>query len=598
MINPLTFESDGSDRYLTWSRDIASVTDAIASARTSQELYTATPDTHVETTARGSNPVYIVDFDCDISNDNVVNVNAMRGYVAGRYFEIVDEKIQGLQYNNGIGYICISAKGWDDANDNILTLYGSLSPRYSILANAGQQALGVAINATARPENERITTSIFTKVLVHWKVKSDGSSSKIAITSENMEKLNINVQTYNKDDVITDPYGVAVTKPVSSVTDGTTEKSTYQEFDMTETVYIGNKRTGLLVVNGGPIINSEPSVDYLAPNIQPLNVTRRRKTSWGIGDRTIFATNKLYAESGYVAVLKGTTVPANPRVSDLVKFAFNNGSSVVYFPDITYESTIVPNDYTPAAFYLYYNPVAGEGSSGIHEAVLYGKGNRTSPLRPLTVGDIETYTVGSNKTVPFRHTSPAWRVEDFDINVTNVEYKLPGDFDNLTNVIYVASNTSGGILTAKEYLLATVNVSYGSGRYILRGGDEPEEIVDFKSNTYPSTVRVALPVYAIDQIVKNSSGNYTKTTVTNTTVESFKRFVSESGLDEFGVVKQLVTAPILCEVTNHEEREFRRTQSVKLIDRLSRYMKKQKGTICKIWHATSRGITGNKDVLQ
>ena len=132
MINPLTFESNGDNQYLTWARDSASVTDAITSARTSSPLFQSSEDIRgINLSVRqGSEVVYITDFMATITNNNgtgAVTVQLMRGYISGRYFEVINEPWGSLTFSRGWGYLYISGKAWIPSNSGMMNIdtYGT-----------------------------------------------------------------------------------------------------------------------------------------------------------------------------------------------------------------------------------------------------------------------------------------------------------------------------------------------------------------------------------------------------------------------------------------------------------------------------------------
>ena len=115
MINPLTFESNGDNQYLTWARDSASVTDAITAARTSSPIFQSNEDIRNLSARQGSEVVYITDFRATITNSNdkgAVTVQLMRGYISGRYFEVINEPWESLTFSQGWGYLNISGLAW------------------------------------------------------------------------------------------------------------------------------------------------------------------------------------------------------------------------------------------------------------------------------------------------------------------------------------------------------------------------------------------------------------------------------------------------------------------------------------------------------
>lgn len=92
MINQLTFNTTHYENHLTWSQDDAVVNDVIFSSRTKSNPLSIVNN---ETNGRGSNPLYIVDFqavvdkrDQHAKHRRLVTINVMRGYIAGRYFEV------------------------------------------------------------------------------------------------------------------------------------------------------------------------------------------------------------------------------------------------------------------------------------------------------------------------------------------------------------------------------------------------------------------------------------------------------------------------------------------------------------------------------
>ena len=122
MINPLTFESNGDNQYLTWARDSASVTDAITAARTSSPIFQSSADIRNLSVRQGSEVVYITDFRATITNSNdigAVTVQLMRGYISGRYFEVINEPWGSLTFSQGWGYLNISGSAWIPPNSGM-----------------------------------------------------------------------------------------------------------------------------------------------------------------------------------------------------------------------------------------------------------------------------------------------------------------------------------------------------------------------------------------------------------------------------------------------------------------------------------------------
>lgn len=105
MIKPKTFESDGSDRYLTHAPEMGRVVEALMAARSKSGIYSTTyaDEIRVDNAVnnRGYNPTFLTDFDVAIKGD-ILYINQMRGYVAGRYFEIENEEANRVDTRYGI----------------------------------------------------------------------------------------------------------------------------------------------------------------------------------------------------------------------------------------------------------------------------------------------------------------------------------------------------------------------------------------------------------------------------------------------------------------------------------------------------------------
>lgn len=157
MINPMTFETNGDDQYLTHARDIASVTDAVMSSRVEYV------EDENESATAGYSQVYISTYNVSIASGYLV-FNLLRGYVAGRYFEIanhntlikVDEKKKYVKFY-------ISAKSKKGTEPTILLEKNE---------NYGRQD-GQHINDMSREEDD-YTYSVSVPFVVSW--DDDGSA--------------------------------------------------------------------------------------------------------------------------------------------------------------------------------------------------------------------------------------------------------------------------------------------------------------------------------------------------------------------------------------------------------------------------------------
>ena len=142
MINPLTFDSDTTERFWTYSRDEASFFDCITGARTSSELQDKDYGLwikHPEAVGRGSSQNLITDFKGVLNKDGTTFIYRLKGFIAGRYFEIENEKGQDINKNYGIGLFIFNA--FDRDNNQVIITNND---------NAGAIAGSQPINATER----------------------------------------------------------------------------------------------------------------------------------------------------------------------------------------------------------------------------------------------------------------------------------------------------------------------------------------------------------------------------------------------------------------------------------------------------------------
>lgn len=205
MINPLTFDTQGNPENLTWARDLASVQDAVFSARTLSEPLSRV--THPEAVSRGSNPVYVTDLQATIERPDVLKIKVLRFYIAGRYVEVLNEDIKGvLDIDNGNCTLTVSAYAWRDDNQPNISIPGSRR------GNDGQIGGEKAINDLSRAPETRQgkRSSIFGIITLFWE-KPDTSVNtveEVFVSAEHTSTL-----TNFKGD--TNPYLATMMEPAS-----------------------------------------------------------------------------------------------------------------------------------------------------------------------------------------------------------------------------------------------------------------------------------------------------------------------------------------------------------------------------------------------
>lgn len=249
MINPLTFDTNGNPENLTWARDLASVQDAVFSARTLSEPLSRV--THPEAVSRGSNPVYVTDLQATIERPDVLKIKVLRFYIAGRYVEVLNEDLKGvLDIDNGNCTLTVSAYAWRDDNQPNISIPGSRR------GNDGQIGGEKAINDLSRAPETRQgkRSSIFGIITLFWE-KPDTSVNtveEVFVSAEHTSTL-----TNFKGD--TNPYLATMMEPASIYLAHFTtilgEQDRYREYTVngvTDFSLTGDNSFGELVVSSTP----------------------------------------------------------------------------------------------------------------------------------------------------------------------------------------------------------------------------------------------------------------------------------------------------------------------------------------------------------
>lgn len=173
MKNAMTFETDGSDQYLTHAVDDAIVTDALMSAKRTlpdvrtPDFYEDIPVSH-ESNGRGAAPIYVTEFDASLGNNDYVFIKKLRGYIAGRYFEVENE-ITDIQFSRNQAIGCIMIRAFSNDVETKIQILPSIYTPY-----AGGQAdpKGKSINDVGRTPEKSESENLLNYVLV-WRDLTD-----------------------------------------------------------------------------------------------------------------------------------------------------------------------------------------------------------------------------------------------------------------------------------------------------------------------------------------------------------------------------------------------------------------------------------------
>lgn len=184
MKNAMTFETDGSDQYLTHAVDDAIVTDALISAKRTlpdvrtPDFFEDIPVSH-ESNGRGAAPIYVTEFDASLGNNDYVFIKKLRGYIAGRYFEVENETT-GIQFSRNQAIGCIMIRAFSNDVETKIQILPSIYTPY-----AGGQAdpKGKSINDVSRTLEKSESENLLNYILV-WRDLTD-PTKRLRISARN-----------------------------------------------------------------------------------------------------------------------------------------------------------------------------------------------------------------------------------------------------------------------------------------------------------------------------------------------------------------------------------------------------------------------------
>lgn len=184
MENAMTFETDGSDQYLTHAVDDAIVMDALISAKRTlpdvrtPDFFEDIPVSH-ESNGRGAAPIYVTEFDAALGNNDYVFIKKLRGYIAGRYFEVENETT-GIQFTRNQAIGCIMIRAFSNDVETKIQILPSIYTQY-----AGGQAdpKGKSINDVSRTLEKSESENLLNYILV-WRDLTD-PTKRLRISARN-----------------------------------------------------------------------------------------------------------------------------------------------------------------------------------------------------------------------------------------------------------------------------------------------------------------------------------------------------------------------------------------------------------------------------
>lgn len=524
MINPMTFDvkySNNIDKYLSWSRDDASINDAILSSRTGSAMESFM---NYETVGRGSNPLILFEFDAkivqtveDITHGSIF-INTMRGYIAGRYFEISDESIpnvkldmtavdfRGVLILNAVGFLSETSPIDQSIVIGPLDLYPN---------GLGQNTGRPAINDEFRDLlDRRGSASISASVFVYYQPQPSiseytGLEIPIYASSENLPVINSLPLDGDSLTYSPNPYCPRVNQTPDVVFNTKFDVAyPYPEFETSSGLTprlanVGNHEWSLATLSiNNSMIDTEPD-DFITdanvtyPSGSRVEPKGARASSYDLYGRSITGTNVSKAPTNYFGLVKPDLVvgedwnPTLKEFDDVIdNIRWTSASSYLLTPD--WEGVV-----------NFINP-------GIVKHELHpedGSFDNLELTSPPSAYEFERYS---------NYADTQWSIDllgdskfdDFDVTVTDitsVPLSESGQLLQMTNLLQMGKYPFRFL----DYILVTYNVSSPLTTFVCDVTSNGEVIDSYDTISVQKTIvdrKLVIPITNITYYNQLSNG--------------------------------------------------------------------------------------------
>ena len=586
MINPLTFESDGDNQYLTWARDSASVTDAITAARTSSPIFQSSADIRNLSVRQGSEVVYITDFRATITNSNdigAVTVQLMRGYISGRYFEVINEPWGSLTFSQGWGYLNISGSAWIPSNSGMTNI-------------AKRQILDVTnwrdgINAINRNPEDRQSAdgyvgASYSGILVYWDKTKTTGEVPLSLTQQHTAEI-------SKGGSDIDPYKFKQYY-IGKYYSYENKENEEQRLPITDFKF-GDKRFGFLALFSAA--NKDVNLEWLKTEVTDypdpvfLSTSEKYLTEYVMGPINPDAC-KNEVLSGYFGINStGMVSTWNPRFEDFI--------TVVTKGDL---ARIISN---PQGYTKILRKNLNFGTSGITMTNNFDNGrdggystyasltNRSRTVGPVT---LTAYDTGGDRQYYGKTVDPL--LSDLSVTVTSVTYTTQAAANN--------GDPGPGIrIFAKEDSTTTLNniavVDVSASLpitipiYSVVGG--VESVIDTLSFSMSDNLRFVVDLDAIPSYKNNNGSVAVDWLYFAQTDTTFKSRLTSAGLSESQFFNKWLRPHIMLWFLNSFEGLQQCTIKARIASHAKRLEQQDPGVLVKVAFGR-RGVWQNRPPLQ
>ena len=582
MINPLTFESNGDNQYLTWARDSASVTDAITAARTSSPLFQSLTDMRTLSVRQGSEVVYITDFRATITNNKgtgAVTVQLMRGYISGRYFEVTNEPWNSFTFSQGWGYLNISGLAW--------TAFGMLNiTKRQILdvTNSRDGINDINRNPEDRKSEEAYVGASYSGILVYWDKTKTTGAVPLYLTQQHTDEI-------SKGGSDMDPYEFKQSQ-VSKYYTYENKENEEQRLPITD-VKFGDKRFGLLALFAAA--NKDVNLEWIKTDVteypDPVILSKSEKylTEYVMGH--IYPnTYKNEVLSGYFGINNtGMASTWNPSFRDFIKVLTNGDLS-----------GIVSN---PQGYTKILSKSLNFGTSGIIMTNNWDNGRDGgysvySSTNNRNVGPVTltAYDTGGNREYYGKTVDPL--LSDLSVTVTSVTYTTQAAANNGDpgpGIRIFAKEDS----TTTQNNIAVVDVSASLPItipiYSVVGG--VESVIDTLRFSMSDDLRFVVDLDAIPSYKNNNGSVAVDWLYFAQTDTTFKARLTSAGLSESQFFNKWLRPHIMLWFLNSFERLQKSTIKARIASHAKRLEQQDPGVFVKFAFGR-RGVWQNRPPLQ
>lgn len=584
MINPLTFDSNGDNQYLTWARDSASVTDAITAARTSSPIFQSSADIRNLSVRQGSEVVYITDFRATITNKNGtgdVTVQLLRGYISGRYFEVINEPWGSLTFSQGCGYLNISGSAWIPPNSGMT----NIAKRQILDVTTWRDGINdINRNPEDRKSADGYVGASYSGILVYWNKTKTTGDVPLYLTQQHTAEI-------SKGGSDIDPYKFKQSR-VSKYYTYENNENEEQRLPITD-VKFGDKRFGLLALFAAA--NKDVNLEWIKTEVTDypdpvlLSTSEKYLTEYVMGPINP-DTYKNEVLSGYFGINNtGMVSTWNPSFRDFIKVLTNGDLALIISNPQGYTKTLRKSlDFGTSGISMTNN--WDNGRDG--DYLFYSSTNNRN-VGPVT---LTAYDTGVDRVYYGKTVDPL--LSDLSVTVTSVTYTTQEAANN--------GDPGPGIrIFAKEDLttiqnnIAVVDVSASLPItipiYSVVGG--VESVIDTLRFSLSDNLRFVVDLDAI-QSYKNKNGSVAVDWLyfaqTDTT---FKARLTSAGLSESKFFNKWLRPHIMLWFLNSFAGLQRSTIKARIASHAKRLEQQDPGVLVKVAFGR-RGVWQNRPPLQ